>query len=80
MKKLICLIAAVLALCSCSRLSDLDGIGASKDNTPPVLGLTSLTNGQEVGGTYTLSGSVSDGASGVKAVYVSLDVGSKSVL
>lgn len=43
------------------------------DTTPPTLVISQPTNGQEVGATYTLQGTVSDNASGVQAVYVAVD-------
>jgi hypothetical protein len=45
------------------------------DTTPPVLTISSPTNGQEVGRNYQLSGSVTDDKSGVDKVFYNIDGG-----
>ncbi|NPV01361.1 MAG: hypothetical protein HPY53_08255 [Brevinematales bacterium] len=53
--------------------------GSTGDNTetiPPVFTITSPTNGQKVGGSYQITGTVSDsGGSGVEKVYIRTDGG-----
>ncbi len=88
MKKILMGLLTITFLCvltGCSQTPDGGSSGGNSssstptptppDTTPPVLTVGSLTNGQGVGGTYTLSGTVSDSGSGVSNVYVSLDGG-----
>lgn len=62
---------------TCARILICADTAGPVDTTPPVIALTSHTNHQPVGSSYTLSGTVSDsGGSGLAGVYVKQNAGS----
>lgn len=61
----ITLFSFFLAACSADPV-----ISTTPDTTPPVLAVSSPTNGQTLGQLYTVTGTVSDDNSGVAGVYV----------
>ncbi len=71
------LVLALIIGCSVDSGGSGGGSGGggtpTPDTTPPSLTIQQPTNGAEVGGVYTLSGTVTDDKSGVKAVYVAVD-------
>ena len=84
MKKLFIFITSILFFLGCTLFQELiepsDLVNLINDKTgdtiPPVVGISSPSNYQEVGSNYQITGTVSDsGGSGVKAVYVKTDGG-----
>lgn len=73
-----------LLVAGCTGMSDLGSVldltEQATDKTPPILSVTSVSNGQEVGNIFTLGGSVSDAGSGVSQVFVSIDGGPYSAV